>query len=994
MISTLACLCLVAAARTPDVIVIPLRPDPPIAVDGALDDWAVVPNAIAIDQPEQAVWGASSWRGPEDLSGAVHLAWRTESLFVAVHVTDDSLRQTQRGDGMWRGDHVELYLDAQPQLEPARGAFGAAQFQIALSPGNFGVSGDPLVDCPPEAYVYRPVGASVAGIAVAARRTATGYALEAAIPWAVLGVTRPETGTALRIEAGLSDTDCAEPRQESLMTISSANWGLVRSRLCPAVLAQADGAAPAAEPPLRIFEGLRVEQGGKQTCTFGVGGVPEGRRAVLSMDARLDFERPAGFTGALRLTLNSEPVTAAMLANKPARVKARGGDVYSTCGANVFNIFYAPDFTSVDADPHYGLLDGVKACVFEWDVTALVRSGENVLTIEHAAPASVTNTLIAANGQLLFRVPPPAAKEKAAAPTGALPFIEPRTQVAAFEVREEPEAALEVVVNGESFRIESQFSTPDGTWVHGGCSRFGHERVIELREPEDGAQSLGRPEALVIRDTWSNKTDANLPLMHRHQVMLGDRLRKVWLSGLEQGGNSGSRSDPSNPATFATTERLGIGLLPLDDVFRVHIANFAAEGKAGIADNSLVLRPGASYTAEWAIIPADVPDYWSFLNAARRLVDANFTIDGGFAFLRAGPLTDAWSDRQITDFLRFKSVRYACASIDHPRYKGHYTHGTSFQEVAHDNYAASFQRWRGLVPDIQCLVYFHCFIDVLDEAPERYADARLLRSDGAQADYGEPYYRIFIPTETNSYGRAIPGNIDIIFDEIGADGVYWDEHEYSRWGYHYGEPWDGCSGDIDPVHFTLSGLKSSVTLLSERWRVGLAKRILSRGPLIGNGVPFTRAMAALHFPCFVETGSITHCAQAHLYSPIALGDHLTEQSETDAYAVMLAALDYGCVYHWYNDMTVIPTHPHLTQYMFPMTPIELHEGYIIGRERIITKKSGCFGWGDASRHETHVFDDTGREVPDFAAPQVERDGKRYSEVRIAEGWSAAVVRLP
>ena len=107
---------------------------------------------------------------------------------------------------------------------------------------------------------------------------------------------------------------------------------------------------------------------------------------------------------------------------------------------------------------------------------------------------------------------------------------------------------------------------------------------------------------------------------------------------------------------------------------------------------------------------------------------------------------------------------------------------------------------------------------------------------------------------------------------------------------------------------------------------------------------------------------------------------------------MLGALDYGCVYHWYNDMTVIPTHPHLTRWMYPLTPLELHSGFIIGKERILTRRSGLFGWGDASRHEVHVFDDRGREVPDFVAPRVERDGKTYTELRLAEDWSAAIVR--
>src|SRR5690606_7662681 len=142
--------------------------------------------------------------------------------------------------------------------------------------------------------------------------------------------------------------------------------------------------------------------------------------------------------------------------------------------------------------------------------------------------------------------------------------------------------------------------------------------------------------------------------------------------------------------------------------------------------------------------------------------------------------------------------------------------------------------------------------------------------------YGREEDRIFIPLADNSYGPAIAKNVDLILDEIGAAGVYWDEHEYSRLHYHYGEPWDGFSGDIG-ANSTVTRLKASVTMLTAAWRLALAKRIRAQGPLIGNGAPYTKAMAALKFPCFVESGSITHCARAHLYSPIALGDHLTEQ---------------------------------------------------------------------------------------------------------------------
>jgi len=106
---------------------------------------------------------------------------------------------------------------------------------------------------------------------------------------------------------------------------------------------------------------------------------------------------------------------------------------------------------------------------------------------------------------------------------------------------------------------------------------------------------------------------------------------------------------------------------------------------------------------------------------------------------------------------------------------------------------------------------------------------------------------------------------------------------------------------------------------------------------------------------------------------------------------MLAALDYGCLYHWYNDLLVVPTHHHLARYMYPITPLELGEGFVIDRERIVTKRSGLFGWDDAARHEVHVFDHEGREVEDHQTPLVERGHHAYTELRLPEDWSAAVV---
>jgi hypothetical protein len=609
-----------------------------------------------------------------------------------------------------------------------------------------------------------------------------------------------------------------------------------------------------------------------------------------------------------------------------------------------------------------------------------LKPGRNEIVIQNLA--SVDVPLVAAEARIEFRPRASALPKKAGPPVGPLPEYAPRKAVeTAFTAAETAGGGIDLTVNGETFHVASRFSTPAPGWVVGPNDYFDFKRTVEKT-----------PEVVIVRDTFTNRTQDPLPLMHRHEADPGQRLDKLWLTGLEQPDKAGSLNQPANPTVYVGLGASGFGLIPLDDVFRIHAQASAESGHIALADEQLVLKPGGAYTAEWAIIPTDAPDYWAFLNAARRLMNANFRIDGGFAFLRNGPMTDAWTDQQVNDFLGFKDPLYVCASIDYPRYNGQYTHGTVFQRVDHASYRNSFARWRGLQPDRKYLVYFHCFIDVAEDGPRLFADAIHVDSNGKHADYGDPVSKLYVPLATNAFGPAVAKNVDIILDEIGADGVYWDEHEYSRCLYHYAEPWDGFSGDIDPVTMKVARLKSSTTLLTESWRLDLARRILGRGALVGNGPPLTRAVAALHFPCFVETGSISNCTQAHLYSPLALGDHLTERSEVDAYGTMLAALDFGCVYHWYNDVSVVPAHPHLTSYMFPITPVELHEGFIIGKERIVTNRSGLYGWGDMSEHEVHVFDDTGREATGYATPEVVKENARFTELRIGQGWSAAIVR--
>jgi hypothetical protein len=978
---------------------VPYKPDPPPAIDGQLDDWSAVPGATAITRREQAVYGAPAWRSPQDLSGKVWLAWRDDFLYLAADVTDDRLVQRGRGQALWKGDHVELYLDLAPDRDAQRNTFGAGQVHLGFSPGSLEKTGDPLADAPPEATVFAPEGTQAKGVQVAAQKTITGYTLEAAIPWPLLARLagmpfRPVAGAALNYEIGLSDCDGPEPAQEKLMTVLAAPWRHARNRLVSAALAGADGKGSPPVRGLEVLKGVELQPKKQETVAFASLPVPPGKEAVLTLKARLATPRVAGYTRGMRLLLNGKPLDASRLVNWDREETRVDGRAMQAAAGDTFNVPYAPDFDSPNRHPSYALRSGPKLCRYELRVTDLVQPGQNALVIANAAAAEIQRALVVADVKLEVRSPA-TVRAKRPAPTGPLALIRPATHLkVSYAVVQRGPATLELSLGKERFRVESEFSTPKPAWVHGPNPYFDFRREV-----------VERDEAILVRDTFINRTQENLPLMHRHRAFIAG-LKKVCLAGLSPSGLEASLADPANPTSYGATASAGVGLLPVDDVMQVHSVLFSAPDHVGLADNQLVVRPGQSYTAEWALVPTARPAYYDMVNAVRRLRGVNFTLPGSFAFLRAHPrtMTHLWSDQQFVDFVRFKNAHFLCDGYGYATYKGRFPHGTPFQGLDYTVLRKQMERLRRIVPEARHQLYFHCFLDVLDEAPEKYRDARLLCADGSQATYGKPYERIFVPTEKNAFGRDIAGNVEMILGPppkgFGCEGVYWDEFEYSRYQWHYadfsrpdaGLPWDGVSGDINPRTMQITRLKSAVELISQPFRLALARRILQGHDLVANGQPHTRTMAALHFPRFVETGSISNCAHTLLYSPIALGDHLTERSEIDAYRVMLRALDFGCVYYWYNDVTVIPTHPHLTSYMFPITPVELGEGYLIGRERIVTNRSGRYGWGDASAHEVHVFDDQGRERPEFKAPTLTIDRQTFTELRLPEDFSAAIMR--
>jgi hypothetical protein len=72
--------------------------------------------------------------------------------------------------------------------------------------------------------------------------------------------------------------------------------------------------------------------------------------------------------------------------------------------------------------------------------------------------------------------------------------------------------------------------------------------------------------------------------------------------------------------------------------------------------------------------------------------------------------------------------------------------------------------------------------------------------------------------------------------------------------------------------------------------------------------------------------------------------------------------------------------------------VELHAGYLIGKERILASRSGLYGWGDKCPVKVYVYGPTGEELKDFKAPRRVIGGKAYTELKLPPGAIGIIER--
>lgn len=576
--------------------------------------------------------------------------------------------------------------------------------------------------------------------------------------------------------------------------------------------------------------------------------------------------------------------------------------------------------------------------------------------------------------------------------------------------------AVEVKMENNAFIITSKYSLmPDWAELTGDeAKNFSKTDISGLTLTAEAAgfnlsrKLIPHDECIEVVDSIKNLTSANLPIMHRHEVNPGN-VNEYRLCGSRKYGSGGRGSNNINCTMIVMPESGGsLGLLALDDVFRAHFQTYAAKGVYGIADNNLALEPGKEITVRWTIFPSLKSGYYDQVNAMRRFLGVNYTIDGSFTFVSPyprgarsfDPKYDRMSidhpDNEFADYLRNKSAKYV-TSMYSPLLGERY-HGTACMNTAKfESHAQMLSKAKRVKPDCTTLLYFHCFLDDIRGMKGQFPGCETLTPSGQQADYRDPNLPLFIPTLSNKWGIAMDELLDVSISKVKVDGIYWDEFATSAAEWHYGQPWDGVSADINPRTHAIERLKSSVILLSLPWRLHAVEDIAAKGKflIVNGGGAKTESMLKLFiknkFVGFVETDTETNLYTSQLTTPIGLGAFRTERTEQDCYNYMVRFLDYGSVYYWYHQQVMPITHETLTSYMFPITPVELHEGYIIGKERIITNRSGWYSFGGNEDAEGHFFDKTGCEAKRNLESCI-KDGIKYYKVVLSENETCALIK--
>jgi hypothetical protein len=725
-------------------------------------------------------------------------------------------------------------------------------------------------------------------------------------------------------------------------------------------------------------------------------------RTLLFLEIRMESPTHGGCNYGMDITVNGQDLGSALDRTAPrligkqpmAYVKNYPGAEGPWKRGNSWLLMYAPDFAD-------HTIVGGDDCVFLWDVTDLLRhDGTDTVRLESQTKRleEITKAklpLVIGRFQMGL-VNPKLLRPRLGAPL-PVPPVAGKCRLAGqgFSAWLAPGGGLAVAIGRESFLLRSRFSypgQPKGGWNTLEPARRPTGEVIwkpALTRSTSGTltvrastrtYTLSREvrvagHRLLVRDTFRNRTDQIIGLRFRTEIdCTGKPVPEAEISGDRGTDYVYDASSADNPTLFVRPGKAGLGMLAEDDVYRVQCEIAFRYPLGSMGDTHFGLAPRASYTVEWALYPTASGDCWDFLNQVRRDWRVNFTIPAGSFWADCSTVT-GMTDADLRQFLEWSGAKWAMLTPWLDCYPLP-TRPTREEIVRVANEAGA--KLHRAAPDAKLLLGTHPTMNFAIpgrgyDGPE-YQDSFILDAEGKHF-WTPPYTNYFVVgiakeqgwlnfcnymTPGNSYYHKMTAEADWALGVAKADGIYCDEFNhyncvsprtYGQWDQHYVELDDSTFGVKPGPRIAL------LSLVTDEAQELYARNIMRQGVFLANAQPVTRRLQNLHFPRFCESPDPRRGLHCALFSPLVYGNPPLPADEAGLFQFIRDRVLYCAVTHL-GGMPKL-TRPCVTAQMFPFTPVDIRPGLLTGEERIISTRSGAFGWPGEFRARLYLYDQAG-----------------------------------
>jgi len=724
-------------------------------------------------------------------------------------------------------------------------------------------------------------------------------------------------------------------------------------------------------------------------------------RILLKLSARQASQRDmGGLSMPMEILVNGNVVRSRLdrqtrlLLDRPDFFTRHNGKRNYYESAGIWLAIWSNGYTT-SPKPRYNL-DAATPYTYTIDITPFVKNGENTLTVRNVISKGAVQQY--KNPMLLCVVPEfvrePASKAKAIQYNLAQFSAQPALNIAA-------DGAIELAGGKPGvIRLPGAFSQVGGGFNALGMKETasklwkpGITRISDSKFTVKAATENYRLERTVelvngrikVADRLINTTGESVGIRYRQAV----DFTNFDLPRCRMGGNPGHglNHEPAaeNPTLFIEGEKSSLGLVVEDDVARTHVRFYYDEQKkeCGFYDDVFMLKPHAQYTVNWSIYCNPGNDYYDFINRVRRDWNTNYTIRGPVYFVGVNDIFNN-SRESIAGNIAHKNIRYISFWEIRDRIpEANNQFVASCVDTLRSPVLAKMRQkhidaaaeWRKKFPELKLSQYYHCFFNGFEQPGEQtWKDSWITNPDGSRLksiySYKDAWvYQSVLPYPGNKSWNMHLKNLDFLFDTMKIDWLYWDESNgpgVTAKNFIGSSPMtcnrsDGNTALIDPVKNTIMYECGMVPLLARHaLQVGI-DRVLKNpeGFVLFNGAPVTRARIRPGVYAMTETQD--HVARSyamHLTTPLAYGFGSPD------FSVIVGRLNYGCLY--------VRTHVNYpsdaVSKFYPFTPEELHEGWVKGKERIITNRSGKFGWQGSFKARIWQYDSKGNRAE--AVPEI------------------------